>query len=195
MVYRPPVEQVHFQRMRVAVIVIQDDNVLLVAHQFPQQRRAWLLPGGSVELGETFIEAALRETREETGLKVEIEKLIFWREFFDWRYALELTFLARPTGGQLRVGHDPEFHDHDQIIKQVKWFPLNDLSEVDIAPQVLGQRLSDAWRAGFEGHQAYLGLTESFAEALRAWQPGSPPDRLTQPRTNMPGGKKDDRSA
>jgi ADP-ribose pyrophosphatase YjhB (NUDIX family) len=172
--------------MRVAVIVIQDERVLLVAHQFPGQRRAWLLPGGSVELGETFIEAAIREAREETGLEVEIEKLVFWREFFDWRYALELTFLARPTGGQLRVGHDPEFHDHVQVIKQVRWCALAELPKLDIAPQVLGQRLSDAWRAGFEGHEPYLGLTESFAESLRAWQPGSPPDRLTRPRTNVP---------
>lgn len=187
MTYRPPADQVHFQRMRVAVVLIKDDHVLLVAHQFPNQPRAWLLPGGSVELGETFIEAAARETHEETGLEVEIGRLLFWREFFDWRYSLELTFLARPTGGQLGVGYDPEFAGSAQIIKEVQWFPLANLAEVDIVPVVLRQRLPAAWRANFDGHEPYLGLTESFAEALRAWQPGTPPDRLSLPKVNLQG--------
>jgi len=186
MSYRPPADQVHFQRMRVAAAVIKDDHVLLVAHQFPNQARAWLMPGGSVELGETLIEAAARETREETGLEVEISRLLFWREFFDWRYTLEMTFLARPTGGQLSAGHDPEFGDGDQIIKAVEWFPLADLSQVDIAPPVLRQWLPDAWRAGFDDHAPNLGLGESFAELLRAWQPGTPADRISWPKTNIP---------
>ena len=47
---------------------------------------------------------------------------------------------------------------------------------VPIVPAVLQQRLPAAWRTGFEGHALYLGLTESFAEALRAWKLGTQPD-------------------
>jgi 8-oxo-dGTP diphosphatase len=184
MAYRPSPDRVHFQRIRVAAVVIEADRVVLVAHQFADHPHAWLLPGGGLELGETLIEAAAREIREETGLEAEIGRLLFWREFFDWRYSLEMTFLARPTGGQLDVGYDPEFDD--QIIKKVRWFPLADLSAVDIVPAVLCQRLPAAWRAGFDGHATYLGLTESFAEALRAWKPGAPPDRISRPKMNIP---------
>lgn len=184
MAYRPPRDQVQFQRMRVAAAVIEADRVLLVAHQFPNQPRGWLLPGGGVELGETLIEAAIREVREETGLEAEIKRLLFWREFFDWRYSLELTFLARPVGGQLGVGYDPEFDD--QVIKDVRWFPLADLSAVHVVPAVLRQRLPAAWRSGFDGHESYLGLTESFAEVLRSWEPGSSPDRFSRPQMNLP---------
>jgi ADP-ribose pyrophosphatase YjhB (NUDIX family) len=176
MAYRPPSDQVQFQRIRAAAAVIEADQVLLVAHQFPNQRRAWLLPGGGVELGETVVEAAAREVQEETGLEARIGRLLFWREFFDWRHCLELIFLAQPTGGRLNVGHDPEF-DH-QVIKDVGWFPLADLAAVPIVPAVLQQRLPTAWQTGFEGQALYLGLTESFAEALRAWKPGTQPDHL-----------------
>jgi 8-oxo-dGTP diphosphatase len=183
MAYRPPPDEVQFQRIRVAAAVIEADRILLVAHQFPNGPRAWLLPGGGVELGETLVEAATREIREETGLEAEIGRLLFWHEFFDWRYTLQLTFLARPTGGQLGAGYDPEFDT--QVIKEVKWFPLADLPDLDIVPVVLRQRLPAAWHAGFEGHETYLGLTESFAEALRAWEPGSPPDYPSRPRINI----------
>lgn len=186
MVHRPPRDQVQFQRIRVAAVVVEADRVLLVAHQFPGNPSAWLLPGGGVELGETLLEAAVREIQEETGLEAEIGSLLFWREFFDWRYSLELAFLARPTGGRLGVGRDPEFPADDQVIKQVRWFPLVDLSDVPIVPAVLKQALPAVWRAGFDGSPRYLGVSKSFAEALRGWQPGSPPDYSSQPKINRP---------
>lgn len=173
MVYRPPADQIQTRRIRVAAVVLREDHILLVAHQFVDGPLAWLLPGGGVELGETVVEAVVREVQEETGLEVEVGRLLFWREFFDWRHSLELIFLTQPTGGQLHVGHDPEFDD--QVIREVKWFPLAELSQVDIVPSALRQSLVGAWRTDFQNPTSYLGLTESFAEVLRGWQPGNPP--------------------
>lgn len=54
------------------IVIDESDRVLLI------QRRDnghWEPPGGVLELGETFEQGVIREVREETGLRVEVERL------------------------------------------------------------------------------------------------------------------------
>lgn len=53
-----------------AAVVVQDGRLLLVQRRVPEGSLSWQLPAGAVEPGETFAEAAVRETAEETGLVV-----------------------------------------------------------------------------------------------------------------------------
>jgi 8-oxo-dGTP pyrophosphatase MutT (NUDIX family) len=58
----------------VGVVVLNDRSWILL-----ERRRdcgLWGLPGGRIEPGESIREAALREVREETGLTVEVQRLI-----------------------------------------------------------------------------------------------------------------------
>ena len=50
-----------------AVVIDQDDRILLVRFEFPGQR-VWATPGGGIELGERPEDAIRRELEEETGL-------------------------------------------------------------------------------------------------------------------------------
>ncbi len=93
-----------------------DRREIVIVH-----RRApvlWALPKGTPDSGETLEETALRETREETGLDVEIAATISSIRYFFVRGSTRFHktvhfFLMRPIGGA------PELHD--QEFDEVRW--------------------------------------------------------------------------
>ena len=57
-------------------LVIEAGRVLLLRRGIMPQIGKWTFPGGYVDLGETPTQAALRETVEEVGMKVTLERLL-----------------------------------------------------------------------------------------------------------------------
>lgn len=95
--------------MRAQVVLVESGRVLMVRLERPG-RSFWVLPGGAIERGETPEEAAVREVREETGLEVAIDRLLFVEEpravgGIDVRSPRH-TYLARRVGGELRPQYD-----------------------------------------------------------------------------------------
>jgi 8-oxo-dGTP pyrophosphatase MutT (NUDIX family) len=109
-----------------AVIVVNADGRILLQHR--SDNDCWGLPGGSMELGESFEETASREVLEETGLVVGKLKLLYvhsGREAF-YRY---------PNGHQVYVAGSvyttTEFTgdlkvDKDESL-EVAWFLRTDV--------------------------------------------------------------------
>ncbi len=64
----PEPEAVAYPRPGVSVVVFKGDQVLLVQRGKPPYEGFWSLPGGEIQWGETAVEAARRELKEETGL-------------------------------------------------------------------------------------------------------------------------------
>lgn len=54
----------------VGVVVWREDKVLLIRRAHAPRAGEWSLPGGKQEWGETIMQAAVREAREETGLDI-----------------------------------------------------------------------------------------------------------------------------
>lgn len=52
--------------------MIQDGRVLLIRRGKEPLKGRWVVPGGTLELGETLEEALVREMAEETGLRVAV---------------------------------------------------------------------------------------------------------------------------
>jgi len=65
-----------------AVIFDADNSVLLVRHTY---RQGWHFPGGGVEHDETVLDAAARETFEETGIRINLDKARFHGLFANFK--------------------------------------------------------------------------------------------------------------
>jgi 8-oxo-dGTP pyrophosphatase MutT (NUDIX family) len=99
-------------------------EIVLVHRRLPP---LWALPKGTPDSGETLAETAIRETREETGLAVEIEAPITSISYFfvHRRTRFHKTvhfFLMRPVGGRLE--------DHDHEFDEVRWVPISEALEL-----------------------------------------------------------------
>ena len=66
----------HIVTSVVAVILDDDDRVLLTRRNIQPFKDQWVMPGGKIDLGEPILDALKREVHEEVGLEVEVLGLI-----------------------------------------------------------------------------------------------------------------------
>jgi 8-oxo-dGTP pyrophosphatase MutT (NUDIX family) len=96
----------------------------------------YAIPGGAQDLGETVVQAAVRETAEETGVDIEVTSLVgiysdprhvIAYDDGEVRQEFSICFRARPTGGELRTSSES---------KEVLWVDPAQLDALNIHPSV-----------------------------------------------------------
>lgn len=106
--------------LAVIVAVIEDGKILLTKRE---DFEVWCLPGGGVEEGESLAEGAIREAKEETGLEVELTRLVgvYSRIGGGMHDVHAVLYAAKPIGGELQT------QPHETI--EVAYFPFDQLPD------------------------------------------------------------------
>lgn len=83
--------------------LIEDGNKILLQNRVKKKWHGYTLPGGHVEPGESFVDAVIREMKEETGLTIIDPKLVGVKQFpiENGRYVVMLFKAAKWSGDLL----------------------------------------------------------------------------------------------
>lgn len=114
------------------VIVVNDAGEILLIRRPDNDN--WAVPGGAMDLGESLVETAVRETAEETGINVEVTGLVgiytdprhvtLYTSNGEVRQEFSVVFAARPLSGRPKPGDES---------REVQW----------VAPGVIGSLQMD----------------------------------------------------
>jgi len=145
-------------RIRVGVVLIKEGKVLVIRMYRENSEDIYVFPGGGVDGGEDIFSAAIRETKEETNLDIDIKKILYLKSLYakDNDNALEIVLLGNIIGGELEKGHDPEDKGKN-VLKEVLFVDIKNLHNLNFHPKQLRNLLKDDFRSNFEVDTRYLG--------------------------------------
>ena len=139
--------------IRVTGLLVEDFKVLLVKQKVAN--RNWSLPCGKVEAGETLDKAIIRELFEETGITVQVEKLLYVCDKTDCSPPiLHITFLLRKVKGEIAL---PTNEFDENPISDVSYVEFSMLSDLGFS-----QKFIDILENNFPNAGSYMGLKENI---------------------------------
>lgn len=110
--------------LAVGAVCTHAGQLLLIRRGRGPAAGEWSVPGGRVEWGETLHEAVVRETREETGLEVVVDRFLGWVERIDDPHHHVILDFAVTA---LEPSRSPEAGDD---AAEARWVPFGDVSDL-----------------------------------------------------------------
>lgn len=117
-------------------IVIQGEKILIIQ----QAAGHWGFPKGHVEDGETEVETAIREIKEETNLDVEIDESHRYVEHYSPKEGVEkdvVLFVAKMIGGEIKA--------QEEEVQKIKWLSYEEAIQT-ITYDNSRSVLKEAWK-------------------------------------------------
>lgn len=105
--------------------IIYDNKILLLKRNQLCRIKGWCLPGGKVDYGETFFEAVIRETYEETGIDIDIPSYAGEYPSIDNNYLCKVYYI--------KINKIPNIKLSPNEHVDYKWVEYDDTSEYELA--------------------------------------------------------------
>jgi len=127
--------------LRTAALVVREGKFLAAKSE---DYDVYYTVGGGVEIGESTEETVIREVYEETGYRLEIERLAFVHE----RFAVLNNQRCHQLGFFYLMKDNPDFvvaenTRTDQKKETLHWLPLNGLRGINLVPAFLRTKSFD----------------------------------------------------
>ena len=116
------------------VLLDKGNNIYLIKEEDKNRigRNRWNLPGGSVDEGESLIEAAIRETKEETGYNARVISMVGCYKCKkgdkSWVYIVFAAEITSPRHERVKV--------EEKDVKIGKWFKTSEFLEMPVSKMV-----------------------------------------------------------
>lgn len=149
-----------YERDSARVVIVDGDRRVLLMRASDEECTWWFTVGGGIDAGEDVRSAAVREAREETGLRFEPDELIgpFARRLPGFTFLGrscrqdERLFLARVPSATT-ISTDGWTDVERAAMDSVAWWPVDELrrTEATVYPPDLGDRIVAVLENGWDG--------------------------------------------
>ncbi len=123
------------------MVIVRGGRVALIK-RVRDGRTYYVFLGGGIEEGETPERAAVREAREELGVDVTLDALLFVLKLDGGE---QFFYRASIVGGEFGTGSGPEFWPERQLRRGTYspvWVPLDKMHVLDVRPRTVGVAVS-----------------------------------------------------
>lgn len=119
-----------FPEPTVGALILNGKGKILLVKSPKWKHEKWTVPGGHIEVGESAMQAIVREVKEETGLDVKpikllmIQEAVFSEEYYKPMHYIFMDFLCESSSDEVKLDK--------RELNEYKWFDSREISDADV---------------------------------------------------------------